>query len=125
MNQKAIARHEGANALPELPPDIDDYMAIFYDRAAVCQLYCQHERDVAEREAMRHTLATHAELGLREAFQRRQHSERAQRGQPGYLVPTTATAAAQHHQQAANPVTTDVLMTQRQLPLEGVACEHN
>ncbi len=73
-----------------------------------------------------HVLANRASQPLvmvqwAERVQQRQRRERAQDSQPGYLVPTTARAAAQHHQQVAKPVTTDAPMTQRQLPLEGVS----
>lgn len=51
-------------ALPDSPPDVDDYMAIFYERASICEFDGGLDRVNAERIAMRHVLATFREQGL-------------------------------------------------------------
>ena len=53
-------------AVPSGPPDLDDYMAIFYERSAICEHDGGLDRVSAERVAMRQVLATFGENGLRE-----------------------------------------------------------
>ena len=53
-------------AVPSGPPDLDDYMAIFYERAAICEHDGGLDRIGAERLAMRQVLATFAEHGGKE-----------------------------------------------------------
>jgi len=51
-------------ALSRTSPDIDDYMAIFYARAAICEFDGGLDRVNAERVAMRQVLATFREQGV-------------------------------------------------------------
>ncbi len=53
-------------SLPRTPPDIDDYLAVFYERAAICEFDGGLDRIDAERQGMRQVLATFSEYGLRE-----------------------------------------------------------
>ena len=46
--------------MPSSPPDLDDYMAIFYERAAICEFDGGLDRVNAEREAMRQVLSTYS-----------------------------------------------------------------
>ena len=52
--------------MPSSPPDLGDYMAIFYERAAICEHDGGLDRIGAERLAMRQVLATFSEYGLSE-----------------------------------------------------------
>ena len=64
--RRAITRQKVAQAVaepvavPSSPPDLDDYMAIFYERAAICEFDGGLDRVNAEREAMRQVLSTHS-----------------------------------------------------------------
>ena len=53
-------------ALSRTPPDLDDYMAVFYERASICEFDGGLDRVDAERVAMRQVLATFREQGLKE-----------------------------------------------------------
>ena len=53
-------------AVPSSPPDLGDYMAIFYERAAICEHDGGLDRIGAERLAMRQVLVTFAEYGVSE-----------------------------------------------------------
>jgi len=64
-SQQGVAVAEPV-ALPSSPPDLDDYMAIFYERAAICEFDGGLDRVDAERVAMRQVLATFREQGLGE-----------------------------------------------------------
>ena len=61
--RQAITRQKAAQtvaelvAVPSSPLDLDDYMAIFYERAAICEFDGGLDRVDAEREAMRQVLA--------------------------------------------------------------------
>ena len=88
VNRKAIARHEANNA----------WAAAYVLANRTSQPLCL--------------------IRWAEVFQCRQRDERAQDGQPGHLVPSRATTAAQP-QQPAKAVTT-ATTTQHQLPLAGV-----
>lgn len=72
--RRVIARQQEAQsedasacaAPPQLPPDIDDYLALFYERAAICEYDGGLDREAAERLALRQVLAVYAEVGLRD-----------------------------------------------------------
>ena len=53
-------------ALPHTTPDIDDYLALFYERAAICEFHGAVSRCDAEREGLRQVLATFRIYGLEE-----------------------------------------------------------
>ncbi len=70
MARQQEARSADASACaapPQLPPDIDDYLALFYERAAICEYDGGLDREAAERLALRQVLTMHAELGFRDA----------------------------------------------------------
>ena len=57
--RRVIARQREERAaptplgLPHSEPDIDDYLALFYERAAICQFHGNLGRSDAEREGLR------------------------------------------------------------------------
>ena len=51
-------------AAPDAPLDPDDYLAIFYERASICEFDGGLDRVNAERVAMRQVLATFREHGV-------------------------------------------------------------
>ena len=63
--RRAITRQKVAQAVaepvavPSSPPALDDYMAIFYERATICEFDGGLDRVNAEREAMRQIFFTH------------------------------------------------------------------
>ena len=52
--------------VPSSPPDLDDYMAIFYERTAICEHDGGLDRIEAERLAMRQVLSTFRRYGVKE-----------------------------------------------------------
>lgn len=66
--QRALQDAVAAQPAPPLrtPPDIDDYLAVFYERAAICEFDGRLDRIDAERHGMRQVLATFGKFGLKE-----------------------------------------------------------
>ena len=54
-------------ALPDSPPDLDDYLALFYERAAIGEYDGGLSRTAAERQALGEILAVVAAQGVRTA----------------------------------------------------------